>query len=230
MGRELPSLQVVLRDLMNAAIVEELNEFSVLLLQNGGTLRQQMRGANRVLDLVQEHFGEGKRLVVFVFNWLMSDDVQDLTNAAVLVGRIVPAINAINVLQPGRDLQLGIESLPGLIGSTASGVNRALTDGPVLNGRGVVVNAVNRQRTSILPHVTDVLRNADIQKKNVGSNQLVVARPGRPLVRRDGEHIHDPTVGLERRVGNVGGEPAINAVAVEDERVLGRDERHSCLE
>ena len=221
---------MVLRHVMDATIVEELDELGVLLLQDGRTLIQQYLGTRRVLNLCQEHLGQREGIIVLVFDGLVSDNVQDLTDAAILVTGIVPAVDTIDMLEPGRNRQLGVEALPGLISRTATRVDGALILGPVLDGRGMMIDAVHRERTRLHPHITNVLRNAYVQKKNVRGHELFVARPGRALVGRNGKHVHNSTIGLEGRVGNVGGEPAINAVAVEDEGVLGREVRHGYLE
>jgi len=91
----------------------------------------------------------------------------------------------------------------------------------VLDGGGVVVNDANRQGTRLHPTLTGEVGNADVQKEDVGARDLLGTGPRRLLVGRDGEEVDARRlrVLLKSGVGNVGGHPAVDAVAMEGDGV-----------
>jgi hypothetical protein len=119
-------------------------------------------------------------------------------------------------MKPRGNLELRIEAAPGLNGGAALGVDRALTNGPMLLSGRVVVNAHDGQRAVRQPRVAHLLRDRDVQKENVRSrNDGVGHFPGARLARSNGV-LANATERREKAVGNEAREPAVNAVAVEE--------------
>ena len=118
-GRQFPVVQVLLCELMERAVIQQFDEPLILLLENGLAFLDDVVIPLGVLDLCQEHLCQGKGLVILALDGLVGDDVENLANAAVLVRRIVPAVDAVDVFEPGRHRLPRIESLPGLVGRAA---------------------------------------------------------------------------------------------------------------
>ena len=136
---------------------------------------------------------------------------------------MIPTVHAINLVEPERHRKRGIEVRPRLHGRAGFHVNGAAL-GPVLHGRRMVINALDGQRTVRHPMRAGRLRNGDVHHEHVGAFQNGRRRPGVGLTRRNGIHGERP-FGAKDAVGDVAGEPSVNAVAVEENGV-GFGSRH----
>jgi hypothetical protein len=83
-----------------------------------------------------------------------------------------------------------------------------------------MVNAIDRECPCSHPGVAVILGHRNVYKEDMGARHLRSLGPGVSLAGRDGKHI-DSTRVLKSRMGDVGGKPAINAVAVIENRMIG---------
>ena len=88
----------------------------------------------------------------------------------------------------------------------------------------MVINALDGQRSARHPMLTGRLGNGDVYHEHVGAFQNGRRRPGVGLTRGNGIH-GERSFGAKDAVGDVTGEPSINAVAVEEDGV-GFGSRH----
>ena len=218
--RQMPESLDVRSQRSDDALAENLVEFGIFLLKDGTALCDKgaralcrRHGLNECLRLRE---GLGK----LSLNGLVRDEIEDFANATVLFRRIVPTVHAVDVMKPRGNLELRIEAAPGLDGRAALGVDGALTNGPMfLRGR-VVVDAHDRKRAVRQPRVAHLLRDRDVQKKNMRSrNDGLGHFPGARLARSN-RVLANTTERREKAVGDEAREPAVNAVAVEEKSVF----------
>jgi hypothetical protein len=97
----------------------------------------------------------------------------------------------------------------------ALGMDGTRMSGPLLDRRRMVIDAVNRARTGLEPLLARVLRNRYVQEPDVGSFHRL---GGRPRVRLRGSNRKQLNLAVLAKsvVGKVRREPAVNAVAVEE--------------
>ena len=224
---QMPESLNVRSQLSDDALGENLVEFGIFLLKDFATLYDKGRRTLGRSHRLNERLRLREGLRKLSLNGLVSDEIEDFANAAVLFRRIVPAVHAVDVMKPRGNFELRIEAAPGLNGSAALGVDGALTNGPMLLSRCVVVNAHHRQRTVRHPRVAHLLRDRDVQKENVRSrNDGFGHFPGARLARSNGI-LANATERREKAVGNETREPAVDAVAVEEKSELGLRSRLS---
>ncbi len=141
--------------------------------------------------------------------------MEKLTKAAVLVGDIHPAVHAVDGVEPRGNRHTRVEVLVRLKGGAVIGVNRARIGGPLFDGGGVMVDTLDGAHTSLGPFFANVGRHRHIKEPHVGAFHHFRRGPGVGLRGRDGEHLN-PAKSVELAVGEVGSEPAVDAVAVEE--------------
>ena len=181
-------------------------------------------GLGMMFHVVEKLIGHLDGLGDLVLDGETSNLMEKLTKAAVLVGHVHPTVDTVDGVEPRRHLGIGVEVTERLEGSAAVRVNRAAGGGPLFDGGGMMVNALNGQCTRRKPLLTNVLGHGDIQQPDVGSFHGLSGRPGVRLRGRNGEHLD---VGfLEVAVRKVGSEPAVDAIAVEEDGRLDALGRH----
>ena len=136
---------------------------------------------------------------------------------------MIPTVHAINLVEPERHRKRGIEMRPRLHGGAGFHVNGTAL-GPVLHRRRMVINALDGQRAMRHPMLASRLRNGDVHHEHVGAFQNGRRRPGVGLTRRNGIH-GECSFDAKDAVGDIAGEPSVNAVAVEENGV-GFRSRH----
>jgi hypothetical protein len=88
----------------------------------------------------------------------------------------------------------------------------------------MMINTIYGESPTSNPCYAIILCYRDIHEKDMSSCHLCVAGPSIRLAGRDGEHIDGAQV-LQSRMGNVGREPAVNTVAMEEDGMIDRS-RH----
>ncbi len=141
--------------------------------------------------------------------------MEKLTKAAVLVGDIHPTVHAVNGVKPRGNRRIRVEVLVRLKGGAVFGVNRARIGGPLFDGAGVMVNALDGAHSSLGPFLPNISGHGDIKEPHVSAFHHFRGGPGVGLRGRDGEHLN-PAKLVELAVGEVGSEPAVDAVSVEE--------------
>lgn len=230
-GGQLPLLHMFKGELDKDAALKNLVEFRIFGVQQSLALRQTGRLAlgrghlcNPLLRLLED-VGNG----TLVQHRLVSQGIELFTDTAVVVGRLIPTVHAVNDLQPGRHGLLGKVVTEHLQGRTRLRMNRAALRRPVLHRTRVVVNALYRCRTRLHPGLTLCSREAHIHHVNV---YILEDRCGRQTCTRGGNRIQANA--LESLLGKslvrkIRGEPAVNAVAVEEDGVLAGHSLHRHL-
>ena len=168
--------------------------------------------------------------VSLVLNRFMGDARQDLANAAVLVGRVVPAIHAVDDVKPVGHLLLREEVSKGEHGRAALGVDGSR--GPVAARCRVVIDAIHGEGTD--PGCPHRLIKADIDQQDVGIHHLFEGGQARARGCRGIHFDVRDTLASQGKMRKVCGEPAVDAVAMEDDLVRSvrsvRSVRHDELE
>lgn len=123
--RQLPLRGMVESDYQEGTLGKDLAQVGILQIQNRLSKEDHLlvscgstHGGNPLSRLLDDRLH-----VAFVLNGLVCDARQDLTDAAILVGRAVPAIDAIDDVKPVGHLLLREEVAKGQHGRTALGVN-----------------------------------------------------------------------------------------------------------
>jgi len=161
--------------------------------------------------------------VAFVLNGFMRNARQDLADAAVLVGGTVPAIHAVDDVKPVGRLLLREEVAKGQHGCAALGMDGSR--GPVAAGGRVVIDAIHGESAD--PGGAHRLIKADVEQQDVGIHHLFEGGQARTRGRRGIHFDVADTLASQRKMSEVGGEPAVGAVAVEDDLVRSlRSVRH----
>ena len=222
-GGKRPQRQVRILDDHHVPLrLQQFRQVLVLLQQR---LLSVLLVRRDVLRMVLHVMHKGIRLHQRIVNPLLHGETRDvmekLAKAAVFVGNVHPAVHAVDGVQPLGLRELRVEEAPRLKRRTAVRVNRALR--PLRNRRRMVVNALDAQRTRLLPFLTGKLGHRDIKEPDMRSFHRLGSGPGVGLRGRDGKHL-DLAVVLELAKRKVGREPAVDAVAVEENG--GVDVRH----
>ena len=200
---------------------KKLAEFRVLFGQNGipflhvlGNALGRGHGGHPIFGLLDNGLDHA-----LVLNGFVRQHVEYLADAAILLRWIVPAIDAINGVQPEGHRLLGKEVAEHLQCRARLDVNRIAIRRPVLLRRRVVINAVHGERARLQPLLALTEIEAHVDHENMRVLDLAHGRHAR-AGRRNGMHLD--RAGLrELEVGNEGREPAVNAVAVEENGVVG---------
>ena len=166
-------------------------------------------------DVVDERVRQVNGVGQTVLNGQTGKFMEKLTKAAVLVGDIHPAVHTVNGVKPRGNRHIGVEVLMRLERGAVFGVNRARIGGPLFDGGGVMVDTLDGAHASLGPFFTNVRGHGDIKEPHVSAFHHFGRRPGVGLRGRDGEHLN-PSKLVELAVGKVGSEPAVDAVAVEE--------------
>jgi len=87
-----------------------------------------------------------------------------------------------------------------------------------------VIDAVHGESTD--PGGAHGLIKADVNQQDVGVHHLFEGRQARARGRRGIHFDVGDTLASQREMSEVGGEPAVNAVAMEDDLVRSRSLRH----
>ena len=223
--RQLPLRDMVESESHKGALDKDLAQVAVLQIEN--RLSQQH---HLLVSCRRTHGGDPLRRllddglhVAFVLNGLVGDARQDLADAAILVGRAVPAIDAVNDVKPVGRLLLREEVAKGQHGRAALGVDGSR--GPVIAGGRVVIDAVHGESTD--PGLAYRGVKADVDQQDVGVHHLFQGGQARARGRRGIHFDVGDTLASQRKMSEVGGEPAVDAVAMEDDLVRSlRSARH----
>lgn len=209
-------LQVIVDGQEGSFLLQNFLEGRILLGQNALSFREiPVVGIRVIRHTVDKLVGIVKRLVQFALNGFASNDVEELAQATILIGHIDPAINAINRVKPLGNLQIGVEVLVRLEGRATLRMDGAGVFGPLLGRRRVVVDAANGSCASLIPLLTDMSRDRNVQQPNVGSFHLIRGGPRIWLRGRDRKQLNT-AVRSQRMIRKVSREPAVNAIAVEE--------------
>ena len=215
--RQLPLRDMVESKGQEGTLDKDLAQVAVLQIEN--RLSQQH---HLLVSCRRTHGGDPLRRllddglhVAFVLNGLVGDARQDLADAAILVGRAVPAIDAVNDVKPVGRLLLREEVAKGQHGRAALGVDGSR--GPVIAGGRVVIDAVHGESTD--PGLAYRGVKADVDQQDVGVHHLFEGRQARARGRRRIHFDVGDTLASQGKMSEVGGEPAVDAVAMEDDLV-----------
>lgn len=188
--RQIPRRNVIKADGDKGASREDLAKLSIFFIQNGFALCKVLcdafrygHGGHPVLGLIDNRFD-----VSLVLNGLVCQLIQHLTNAAIIVGWIVPAIDAINGVQPEGHLLLGKEVAKDLQSRTALHVDRIAIRRPVILGGRMVINALHGESASLQPLLALAEIKAYIDHEDVRILDLSHGRDARTR-RRNGVHL-----------------------------------------
>jgi len=94
-------------------------------------------------------------------------------------------------------------------------VNRARIGGPLFDGGGVMVDALDGAHASLGPFFANVGGHGHVKEPHIRAFHHLRSGPGIGLRGRNGKHLNS-TVFIELAVGEVSSEPAVDAVAVEE--------------
>ena len=143
--RKIPfDLQLVIDRQERTFLLEDLLEGRILLRQNALSFTQAPPVGLRVICYaVDELIRFLERRGHLALDGFAGDDVEELTQAAILVGHVDPAINAIDRVEPLGDRGIGVEVLVCLERRTALGMDGARMNGPLLDRRRMVIDAGN---------------------------------------------------------------------------------------
>ena len=215
--RQLPFRDMVESKGQKGALGKDLAQVGVLQIENRLSQQHHLLVSYRCAHSRNPLSGllDDGLHVAFVLNGLVGDARQDLTDAAVLVGGAVPAIDAVNDVKPvGRPL-LREEVAKGQHGRTALGMDSSR--GPVIAGGRVVIDTVHGEGAD--PGRSHGGIKADVNQQNVSVHHLLQGRQARASGRRRIHFDVGDTLASQRKMSEVGGEPAVNAVAMEDDLV-----------
>ena len=172
-------------------------------------------GLGMLRDVVDESVRQVNGFGQTVLNGQTRKFVEKLTKASVLVGHIHPAVHTVDGVEPRGNWHTRVEVLVRLKGGAVLGVNRARIGGPLFDGGGVMVDTLDGAHTSLVPFFANMGGNGDVKEPHVGAFHHFRSGPGVGLRGRDGKHLNS-AVFVELAVGEVGSEPAVDAVAVEE--------------
>ena len=172
-------------------------------------------GLGMLRDVVDEGVRQVNGVGQTVLNGQTRKFVEKLTKAAVLVGDIDPAIHTVDGVEPRGNRHTRVEVLVCLKGGAVLGVNRARIGGPLLDGGGVMVDALDGAHASLGPFFANVGGHGHVKEPHIRAFHHLRSGPGVGLRGRDGEHLNS-AVFVELAVGQVGSKPAVDAVAVEE--------------
>ena len=221
--RQLPLRNMVESESHKCALGKDLAQMSVLQIENRLSQQHHLlvscgrtHGRNPLSGLLDDRLH-----VAFVLNGLVGDARQDLADAAILVGGAVPAIDAVNDVKPVGRLLLREEVAKGQHGRAALGVDGSR--GPVIAGGRVVIDAIHGESAD--PSRAHRGIKADIDQQDVGIHHLLEGGQARARGRRGIHFDVGDTLAGQRKMSEVGGEPAVDAVAMEDDLVRSRSLR-----
>ena len=166
--RQVPGQQFGLGDNNSASCSQGLAQGRIFLLQKATTFLYDLRPSLLRGDLLQERLGHLNGLIEPLLNGLVSDLRENLADATVVLGGMIPTVHAVDLLEPERNRQCGIEVLPRLNGRTGLHVNRAALR-PVLHRGRMVIDAFDRERTMRHPMLTGCLGHRDVHHEHVGA-------------------------------------------------------------
>jgi len=204
-------------------LLEDHLEGRILLRQNLLTFGQVPVVCLRIeiRHVPDELIGLLERRDHLALDGFAGDHVEELAQTAILVGHVHPAINAIDRVEPLGDRSIGVEVLVRLESRTAVGVDGACMNGPLLDRRRMVIDAGNGAGTALEPLLASTLRNRNVQEPNVSSFHRLGRRPRVRLRGGDRKQLNVAVL-AESVVGEVRREPAVDAVAVEENgRLVG---------
>lgn len=141
--------------------------------------------------------------------------MEKLTKAAVLIGHIDPAVNTVDGVKPLWRFHTREEVMEGLNCGTVFGVNRARISRPLFNGSRMVIDALDGACASLHPFFANVGGHGHVKEPYIRTFHQLGCRPGIGLRGRNGEHLNS-TILVELAVSEVSSEPAVDAVAVEE--------------
>ena len=221
--RQLPLRDMVESKGQEGALGKDLAQVLVLQIENRLSQQHHLlvscrcaHGGNPLSGLLDDGLH-----VAFVLNGLVGDARQDLADAAILVGRAVPAIDAVNDVEPVGRLLLREEVAKGEHGRAALGVNGSC--GPVIAGGRVVIDAIHGESAD--PSCAHRGIKADIDQQDVGIHHLFEGGQARASRRRRIHFDVRDTLASQGKMREVGGKPAVDAVAMEDDLVRSRSLR-----
>ena len=215
--RQLPLRYVFLIDLDDVSFgFDDAQELIVLHLKAFLSLTHVPRvGLGMLRDVVDEGVRQVKGIEDTMLNGQTRKFMEKLTKASVLVGDIDPAVDTVNGVKPRGNRHIGIEVLVRLKGGAVLGVNRARFGGPLFNGGGVMVDTLDGTGAGLHPFFANVGGHRHIKEPHISAFHHFRRRPGIGLRGRDGKHLNSAVL-MEIAVGEVGREPAVDAVAVEE--------------
>ena len=228
--RQLPLCDMVESKGQKGALGKDLAQVLVLQIENRLSQENHLlvsRGRTHGGNPLSRLLDDGLH-VAFVLNGFVSNARQDLADATVLVGGAVPAIDAVDDVKPVGRLLLREEVAKGEHGRAALSVDGSR--GPVATGGRVVIDAIHGEGAD--PGSADGLIKADIDQQDVGIHHLFEGRQARARGRRGIHFDVADTLASQREMSEVSGEPAVDAVAVEDDLVRSgrlrrmRSDRH----
>ena len=223
--RQLPLCDMVESKGQKGALGKDLAQVLVLQIENRLSQEHHLlvsRGRTHGGNPLSRLLDDGLH-VAFVLNRFVRDARQDLADATVLVGGAVPAIDAVDDVKPVGRLLLREEVAKGQHGRAALGMDGSR--GPVIRRGRVVIDAIHGESAD--PGGAHRLIKADIDQKDVGIHHLFEGRQARARGRRGIHFDVADTLASQREMSEVGGEPAVDAVAVEDDLVRSlRSVRH----
>ena len=215
--RHLPLRHVFLVDPDNVSFgLDDAQELAVLHVKAFLSLTHvPCVGLGMFRDVVDEGVRQVNGIGQTALNGQTRKFMEKLTKAAVLVGDIHPTVHAVNGVKPCGNRHTRIEVLVRLKRSAVFGVNRARIGGPLFDGTGVMVDTLDGAHASLGPFFANVGGHGDVKEPDVGAFHHFRGRPGIGLRGSDGKHLN-PAKLVELAVGEVGSEPAVDAVAVEE--------------
>ena len=215
--RQLPLRDMVESEGHKGALGKDLAQVRVLEIKNRLSQQHHLlvscrcaHGGNPLVRLLDDRLH-----VAFVLNGFVGDARQDLADAAILVGRAVPTIDAVNDVEPVGRLLLREEVAKGKHGRAALGVDGSR--GPVIAGGRVVIDAIHGESAD--PGRAHRGVKADVNQQDMGVHHLFEGGQARASRRRRIHFDVGDTLASQREMSEVGGEPAVDAVAMEDDLV-----------
>ena len=216
-GRQLPLRHVFLVNSDDVSFgLDDAHELVVLHVKAFLSLAHVPRvGLGMLRDVVDERVRQVNGISQTVLNGQTRKFMEKLTKAAVLVCHAHPAVHAVDGVKPRGNRHTRVEVLMRLKGGAVLGVNRARISRPLFDGSGVMVDTLDGAHASLGPFFANVGGHRHIKEPHVRAFHHFRRGPGVGLRGRDGEHLN-PAVFVELAVGEVGSEPAVDAVAVEE--------------
>ncbi len=172
-------------------------------------------GFRILIHLIDEYVRQMNGFSQMVLNGQTRKFMEKLAKASVLVGDIHPAVHTVDGVKPCGRLRAREEVVEGLKCRTVFRVNRARFGGPLFDSSRMMVDALNGAGAGLHPFFANVGGHGHIKEPHVGAFHHLRCRPGIGLRGRDGKHLNSAVL-VELAVGEVGSEPAVDAVAMEE--------------
>ena len=215
--RHLPLRNVFLVDPDNVSFgLDDAQELTILHVKAFLSLTHVPRvGLGMLRDIIDEGVRQVNGIGQTPLNGQSRKFMEKLTKAAVLVCDIHPAVHTVDGVEPRWNRCIRVEVLVRLKRSAVFGMNRARIGGPLFDGGGVMVDTLDGAHASLGPFFANMSGHRHIKEPHIGAFHHFRSGPGVGLRGCDGKHLN-PAKLVELAVGEVGSEPAVDAVAVEE--------------